>query len=144
MTKDIVEVIQRKLKELEQTLLFLKQESLNIDDDNIKSDMIRYWGIERGIQISIENIIDIANVIISVSEKEKPNTYRETMVLLSEIGIVSKTFSKKLSNMVGFRNILVHDYTKIDTEVIIDILKNGLEDFITFTVHVNQWLKKNY
>ncbi len=144
MTKDIVELILRKLKELEQTLLFLRKESVNINTQNIKDDMIRYWGVERGIQISIENIIDIANIIISTSDKEKPNTYRETMNLLSEIEVVPKSFSRKLSNMVGFRNILVHDYTKIDPEIIIDILKNGINDFISFANYVNEWLKKNY
>lgn len=144
MTKDIVELILRKLKELEQTLLFLRKESVNISTQNIKDDMIRYWGVERGIQISIENIIDIANIIISTSDKEKPNTYRETMNLLSEIEVVPKSFSRKLSNMVGFRNILVHDYTKIDPEIIIDILKNGINDFISFANYVNEWLKKNY
>lgn len=144
MTKDIIDVIQRKLKELEHTLLFLKTESLNISIQNIKDDMIRYWGIERGIQIAIENIIDIANIIISISDKEKPNTYRETMALLSEIEVVPKAFSGKLSNMVGFRNILVHDYTKIDPEIILDILKNDFNDFILFTTYINEWLKKNY
>lgn len=144
MTKDIVELILRKLKELEQTLLFLRKESVNINTQNIKDDMIRYWGVERGIQISIENIIDIANIIISTSDKEKPSTYRETMNLLSEIEVVPKSFSRKLSNMVGFRNILVHDYTKIDPEIIIDILKNGINDFISFANYVNEWLKKNY
>ncbi len=144
MTRDIVDLIRRKLKELEQTLLFLKQESININIENIKDDMIRYWGVERGIQISIENIIDIANIIISSSDKEKPTTYRDTMNLLSEIEVVPKSFSRKLSNMVGFRNILVHDYTKIDPEIIVDILKNGLNDFILFTNYINEWLNKNY
>ncbi len=119
MTKDIADIIKRKLKELEQNLIYLKQVSYDINSEKLKSDMIRYWGIERGIQISIECIIDIANIIISVSDKEKPDTYREVMLLMAEIGVASDTFSKKLANMVGFRNILVHDYIKVDQEIIL-------------------------
>jgi len=46
--------------------------------------------------------------------------------------------------MVGFRNILVHDYTKIDEDMIIYILKNELDDFIKYMDYVDKWLKENY
>lgn len=140
MTKDIADIIKRKLRELEQNLIYLKQVSYDINLENLKSDMIRYWGIERGIQISIESIIDIANIIISVSDKEKPDTYRESMLILSEIGVVTKQFSQRLANMAGFRNILVHDYIRVDPEIIINVLKIDIEDFIKYSVEVNKWL----
>lgn len=143
MTKDIADVIKRKLKELEQNLIYLKRISYDINSGNLKSDMIRYWGIERGIQICIECIIDIANIIISVSGQEKPDTYREIMLKMSDLEVVSVNFSKRLANMAGFRNILVHDYTKIDAEVILNILKNDINDFIKYTVEVNKWMKNN-
>lgn len=141
MTKDILEIIKRKLRELEQTLIYLKETSHDVSIENIKEDMIRYWGIERGIQISIESIISVANIIISVSDKEKPSTYRETMMLLAELEVIPKKFAKKLCNMVGFRNILVHDYTKIDPEIIIKILKDDLIDFVLFINYMNAWIK---
>lgn len=143
LTKDIADVIKRKLKELEQNLIYLKQISYNINEDNLKSDMIRYWGIERGIQISIECIIDISNIIISVSGQEKPDTYREIMLMMASLGVVSKEFSKKLANMVGFRNILVHDYTKIEPEIILNILNNDITDFVKYTSEVTKWMKSN-
>ena len=144
MTKDIYDIIIRKIKELENNLIFLKQASFDINKDNLKKDMIRYWGIERGIQICIECVIDIGNIIISVSDNGKPSTYKETMIALTQIDVIPEKFSKKLSKMVGFRNILVHDYTKIDEDIIIHILKNELDDFIKYMDYVNKWLKENY
>lgn len=142
MTGDISDIIKIKLRELEQNLLFLKQASYEINMQNLKDDMIRYWGIERGIQISIECIIDIANIIISSSDRQKPDTYRESMLMLYELEVVSKEFSKKLANMTGFRNILVHDYTRVDPEIIINVLKVDIEDFIKYSGNVNKWLEK--
>ncbi len=144
MTKDVYDVIIKKLKELENNLIFLKQASSAINNDNLKKDMIKYWGIERGIQICIECVIDIGNILISVSDNDKPSTYRETMIALTQIDVIPENFSKKLSKMVGFRNILVHDYTKIDEDIIIHILKNELDDFIKYIEYVNKWLKDNY
>ena len=144
MTKDVYDVIRRKLKELESNLIFLKQVSFDMNKDNLKEDMIRYWGIERGIQICIECVIDIGNILISVTDNDKPSTYRETMIALSQIGVIPEKFSRKLSKMVGFRNILVHDYTKIDEDMIIYVLKNELDDFIKYMDYVDKWLKENY
>ena len=60
LTKDIISLINRKFKELEQNLIYLKQVSYGISKENIKEDIIKYWGIERGIQICIEIVLDIA------------------------------------------------------------------------------------
>lgn len=65
------------------------------------------------------------------------------MLKLSDIGVVSKKFSKRLANMTGFRNILVHDYTRVDEEIMINILKRDINDFIKYSVEVNKWLKNN-
>lgn len=144
MTKDVYDVISRKLKELENNLIFLKQASFDVNKDSLKEDMIRYWGIERGIQICIECVIDIGNIIISVTDNDKPSTYKETMITLSQMEVIPEKFSKKLSKMVGFRNILVHDYAKIDEDMIIHILKDELNDFIDYMNYINIWLKENY
>lgn len=144
MTKDIVSLINRKLKELEQNLLFLKQVSLEINKDNLKEDIIRYWGIERGIHICIESVLDMANIIISSAEVERPSTYRETILALSKLDIIPEKHGKELSKMVGFRNILVHDYTTIDESIILDILNNRIDDFIKYSNYIDKWLKENY
>lgn len=46
--------------------------------------------------------------------------------------------------MVGFKNILVHDYIKIDEEIILYILKNELDDFVDYMNYINRWLNENY
>ncbi|SHI76234.1 type VII toxin-antitoxin system HepT family RNase toxin [Lutispora thermophila] len=144
MTKDVYDVIIKKMKDLEGNLVFLKKASFDISKDNIKKDMIRYWGIERGIQICIECVIDIANIIISTTENVKPNTYKETIVSMAEIGVIPKSFSDKLTKMIGFRNILVHDYVKVDENMILRILKYELDDFIDYMNYVRKWIEENY
>ena len=145
MTRNILEIINSKMKELQKNLILLKSVSLNINKDNLKEDMIKYWGIERGIQICIECVIDISNVIISTLDIEKPDTYKECILVLGNEDIIPQRFAKQISNMVSFRNILVHDYMKIDEEIIINVLKNNLDDFAKFMNYINKWIKeKNY
>ena len=40
----------------------------------------------------------------------------------------------------GFRNVVVHEYTRIDVEVVIRILRERLEDFRRFETEALGWL----
>ncbi|NLJ78850.1 MAG: DUF86 domain-containing protein [Tissierellia bacterium] len=144
MTGDIASLIDGKVREMEQNLIFLKQVSIGVTMDNLKEDIIRYWGIERGIQILIETVIDIANIIISANNIEKPHTYRESILELAKLDILPREFTEELSKMVGFRNILVHDYTNVDEEIILNVLHTRLDDFIRYMEYIDRWLKENY
>lgn len=144
MTKSILEIIQLKIKELQKNLMLLKSVSSSINEENLKEDMIKYCGIERGLQISIECIIDISNIIISSLNMEKPDTYRESILFLEKEKILPKQFAKEIANMVSFRNILVYDYMRIDEKIMIDILKNRLEDFVKYINYINAWMEKEY
>lgn len=106
--------------------------------------MIRYWGIERGLQISIECVLDISNVVISSLDIEKPDTYRECIEILKREGVLPKKFASDIANMVSFRNILVHDYMSIDNKIMIDVLKNRLDYFAKYMNFINIWIDKNY
>ncbi len=129
---------------MEKNLIYLKKASWGITKENIKDDIIKYWGIERGLQILIEIVLDIANIIISSTDLEKPPTYRETILTLSQINILPKEFADEISKMAGFRNILVHDYAEVDEDIILELLKNKLDDFIQFIDYINKWLKDSY
>lgn len=144
MTKSVLEIIQLKIKELQKNLILLQSVSANIDEENLKEDIIRYWGIERGLQISIECIIDISNIIISSLDMEKPDTYRQSILFLEKEKILPKQFAKEIANMISFRNILVHDYMRVDEKIMIDILKNRLGDFVKYINYINAWIEKEY
>ncbi len=48
-----------------------------------------------------------------------------------------QTLSKKkmgqaLKGMVGFRNILLHEYTKLDINLMVDVIENHLDELKAF------------
>ncbi len=142
MTKNILDIINIKIKELQKNMILLKEIAYGINQDSLKDDMIKYWGIERGIQISIECVLDISNIIISTLDIEKPDTYREVILLLGKEGVLPQKFAKDIANMVSFRNILVHDYMRVDENIMIDILHNRLDDFAIYIKYINHWLEQ--
>jgi uncharacterized protein YutE (UPF0331/DUF86 family) len=49
-----------------------------------------------------------------------------------EKNIVSEKLGTSLKNMIGFRNIAVHDYSRIDIKILKSILNKNLKDLDDF------------
>ncbi|MDR4504930.1 MAG: DUF86 domain-containing protein [Candidatus Scalindua sp.] len=96
--------------------------------------------VERTLQMMIESCADVANHIISFKEYRVPKSYVDIFKVLHENDIIDSKIFDKMANMVKFRNIVVHDYDKIDVTIVINILKNHLNDFKTFKNSVLQVL----
>ncbi len=54
---------------------------------------------------------------------------RDVFEILNENSVISEDLSVKLQKMVGFRNIAVHDYQRIDPAILQSIIENNLDDF---------------
>ncbi len=98
---------------------------------------------ERYLQLSIESIIDIGNQIIAAMQWRRPEAYRDIPLILSENGVIPPGFAGEVSKMIGFRNLLVHDYAALDISLEYEFLETKLDDFEAYMKHVADWLKVN-
>ena len=60
--------------------------------------------------VSIQAAIDVATYLIAEEGLGKPATYRETFEIMGRDGMISSKLAEDLSNLAGFRNVLVHIY----------------------------------
>lgn len=56
--------------------------------------------------------------------------------MICEAGIIDMASRDNLQAMVGFRNIAVHDYRKLNLDVVRSIIETRLEDFRVFAATV--------
>lgn len=56
----------------------------------------------------------------------------ESFSILEEESLINKDLSDNLIKMVGFRNIIVHDYEKINYDILYNVLTNRLKDIEEF------------
>lgn len=99
---------------------------------NLK-DFTKQDSIILNIQRACEASIDLAMHIVSERKLGVPKASREGFKLLEEADVIDSSLAKTLMNMVGFRNIAVHDYQALDIEILEAILKKHIDDFKTFT-----------
>jgi uncharacterized protein YutE (UPF0331/DUF86 family) len=61
-----------------------------------------------------------------------PQDSRDAFDLLVRAGMLEPSIAEGLKRMVGFRNIAVHDYTRLDLEIVRAILDRHLGDLEQF------------
>lgn len=58
-----------------------------------------------------------------------PQDSRDAFSLLDQAGLIPGKLSLRLQAMIGFRNIAVHDYQKLNLDIIRSVLSKHLIDF---------------
>lgn len=99
----------------------------------LQEDYFKQDAIALNLQRACEQSIDLANHTIKTRKLGLPKESRESFRLLAQNDIIPRSLADKLENMVGFRNALVHEYQKLDINLMIDVIENHLDDLLDFT-----------
>jgi uncharacterized protein YutE (UPF0331/DUF86 family) len=88
--------------------------------------------VERTLHLVIETYMDVADHIVADRRLRVPETGAESFEILAEAALLPMPLATALASMVGFRNILVHDYARIDAAIVLRVLRNDLADIERF------------
>lgn len=100
------------------------------------------WAVERGLQLCVQNCLDIATHLSAASGRDVPD-YATAIDTLSDLGVLPSEFSGQFRAVAGFRNILVHGYLAVDLERVHAVLNERLDDFTAFAEHVEAFLVRD-
>ena len=100
--------------------------------DNLK-DFTKRDSIILNIQRACEASIDLAMHIVSEKKLGIPKASRDAFKMLQEATIIDESLANTIINIIGFRNIAVHDDQSIDLEVLEAILEKHIDDFKDYT-----------
>ena len=109
-------------------------EKRNTDLQTFLNDIDRQESILFNMQIAIQNCTDIAAHIISEEGLGVPGSTSEMFYLLEENGYLDGELTGKMVKAVGLRNLIVHEYDKIELGQVFEIAKNDIKD-------LNEYLK---
>ena len=103
------------------------------DAANLLSNQTRQDAIILNLQRACESSIDAAMHLVRVHRLGIPQETREAFDLLEAAGRLDPSLAVRLKKMVGFRNVAVHDYQKLNLDIVRHILVERLDDFLEFT-----------
>ncbi|MCX9076282.1 MAG: DUF86 domain-containing protein [Candidatus Methanoperedens sp.] len=113
-----------------------KYQSISIEE--IRSDRDKRNMVLHAMLVSIQASIDIATYIIAAKGFEKPSTYRETFEILAREKIIPEELGDELSDLAGFRNVLVHIYWGLNLEEVYGVLQNDLRSLKKFIKYIKE------
>lgn len=129
------QIIQSKLTLLYEVLSDLKP---HINEAREMQDNAHYE-IERQVQLVVEFSIAIGRRILILNEIPTPETAREVFLELGKRKILPLKLSFLLANAVGLRNLIVHEYGKIDYSLFFGGLKDAYQGFVQFAKIVSRF-----
>lgn len=110
---------------------YARETGLAFADDFDKQDIVVL-----NLMRAAEQAVDLANYLVRKQRLGLPQNSKESFLLLSQSGVITPDLAERLGRMVGFRNIAVHEYQRLDLAKVVDIVEHHLVDFQRFTQQI--------
>ena len=133
-------IVASRIHKIRECVGFLKKIAKIADEESFLKDPFLSASAERYVQVAIQAVLDICNHIVADLGLEAPSEYRQVPDILARQKLLSARLSKKMAAMIGLRNILVHEYLKLDRRLVYHVLKKDLGDFEKFIKAVSKFL----
>ena len=112
------------------------------DPADRRSELLWLRGIKYTFLTAIEACIDTAQHFCASEGWGPPESNAEAMVLLGRHGVLDAELTDRMRRAVGFRNVLVHEYVKVDDSIVLAML-NDPGDLALFTQQLAEWLDQS-
>jgi uncharacterized protein YutE (UPF0331/DUF86 family) len=83
-----------------------------------------------------ELAIDLASYTVRQKRLGIPGTSAEAFEMLKAADIIDESLCERMAKMVGFRNLVIHAYRKIDLAIVVSVIVERLDDLIAFGDHI--------
>ncbi len=135
------DVVGRRLRAIADALATLA----SVEDRTVtrlRADPVTAAAVERLLQVMVDLAVDVNAHIVSAERGEAPTTARRSFEMAAEIGLLADDHAGRLAVAAGLRNVLVHRYVDIDTDLVAEAAAAAPGDFGRFVRDVASWLER--
>lgn len=130
-------LLQEKLKLLAEYIADL-EEQRGISLSELKENKLLRRYVERTLHLAVEACLDIGSHLIADQGLREPDDNKDIMAVLCEAGYLPAAKAETFKKMAQFRNVIVHDYARIDPEVLYGILQRNVDDLRLFAHSIKE------
>lgn len=118
-------------------------EEFQVDEKLLQEDKKTAGATKYFLQTAVEACANIAEHIVFGLHLGNPETTNELFPILAKEDIIPNALAKKLSNAVGLRNILVHQYRKVNLAIVANSATVGLNDLREFAKAISDFIESH-
>ena len=125
------DVLLNKAATIERCVSRAKQE-YHTAPETFDDDFTRQDAAILNIQRACEATLDMGQHVIREYGMGIPQSARDIFSILAQSHVIDVDLADKLQRMVGFRNISVHEYKKLEMNIVVSVINQHLVDFEFF------------
>ena len=122
------DVLLNKADTIEKCILRI-QEIYDSNPANLRSDQNKQDAILLNIERTCQAAIYMAMRAVRLRRLGLPKESRDAFDLLKAAGLIGDDLCARMHGLVGFRNTAIHNYRKLDLNMVEAIIKQHLTDF---------------
>ena len=133
-------VICKKVKQLAAYFQEFEEIAGKLTLETYQGHILTKRAVEREIQLIVECATDINNMILKKLGRGPAVDYFNSFLDLAELQVFEMEFALKIAPSTGLRNILVHEYQKIDDGIVFQSIANILNYYRQYLKKISEYL----
>lgn len=133
------DVVRNKLSEITRTLDALASVE-ELTAERLRNDAVVRAAVERFISRTVDLAVDVTSHISVATLGRAPGDYRESFRMAGEAGAIDTELAERLAPSVGMRNVIIHEYERLDLERLAAAVPLALEDYREYVRHVARFV----
>lgn len=124
---------------------FLKElhELASLDENTFISQKRNTAACESFLRRTLEVVFDIGrHILAKTGHIDMSTEYKSIAKGLAEVGVIDRELEKKLVQMAGYRNRLVHMYNLVSDSELYQIIQSDLKDIEKFISAIKNFIQK--
>ena len=108
------------------------REEYHADPAGFATNFTRQDAAVLNVLRACEQSIDLANHVIKTRKMGIPASSAQTFELLQQKSVIDPDLAENLIKMIHFRNTVIHQYQRMDMQIVQKVITAGLDDLIRF------------
>jgi uncharacterized protein YutE (UPF0331/DUF86 family) len=135
-------VVSTKLEQIEQYHSELKEKQQSLTRTDILTNTTEQRAVERMFKNAIQACSDLVQHIATRDFDFAGVASKEAIRVLGQEEVIDEETMNTLVAAVGFRNVLAHEYGRVDYVEVYQTLQSGLEVYDAFSRQIAQWFQQ--
>ena len=125
------DIVMNKIQSIQRCIERAREE-YQVDPAGFDTDFTKQDAAILNVVRACEQAIDLANHVIKSRKMGIPSSSAECFELLEKKRVIDRRLSDELKNMVHFRNVVIHDYQRVNLSIVKSVILTGLDDLVLF------------
>lgn len=135
-------VVHAKLDAIEVSLATL-QSLGEVDATRLEQEPVTAAAVERLLCRVVDLAVDVNAHLVVAALGRAPGDYPASFRMASEAGVLPAALAGELAPSVGLRNVIVHEYARLDLDVVARGVTQAVEGYRRYVTAVAQHLQQH-